>query len=51
MKTISKRLKIKYNLVRKICNNHINDVDIAFSRYNNRKAFKKLHQRARNRIK
>lgn len=43
MKLISKKLKVSYDKIRKICNSGIMDADIAFQKYKKRVSFKRLH--------
>ena len=50
MKSIAKRMKIKYAKLRKVINSNADNAENAFKRNSNRKKFAKIHQRARSRI-
>lgn len=51
MKQVAKRLKINYQRLLRIKSSNILDPELAFQKYKPRRRFRKLHQRARDRIK
>ena len=50
IKSVAKRLRINYSRLLKICKNQIQDSSIALRKYKPRTKFKKLHNKAKERI-